>query len=237
MNRVSAPDVIPMYDQWWGAQVGHEGVRLNLKGEYGPLARWPINLRDHYSYLMLLHNPDVFTDKPEMKDWTDSMFVDELKKEQDKGYVNIGLIPASVYRAAIEHYSFKSLQNELRMETECDGQIDANVERFALRPILTDPSDFNIEEKRAPGSPGCWAQKAIRSSTILFLGDSGSVIYNPNMTTKYNAEQYLAAEGKPYAVRSHWKNLIAVSTSGAMWKGWTLGIRSVLQSTYPEVCP
>ena len=50
------------------------------------------------------------------------------------------------------------------------------------------------------------------------------------MTTKYNAEQYLAAEGKSYAVRSHWKNLTGVSTSGAMWKDWIVGIRQVLQS-------
>ena len=103
-DPLPAFDVLPMYDKWWGNQVGHEGVRLNLKGQYGPLARWRINLRDHYSSLMLLHNPEVFTDRPEMKDWTDSTFIDELRKEQAKDIVNTGLIPASVHKAAIEHY-------------------------------------------------------------------------------------------------------------------------------------
>ena len=50
-ESLPAPDVLPMYDKWWGAQVGHEGFRLNLKGQYGPLARWRINFRDHYSYV------------------------------------------------------------------------------------------------------------------------------------------------------------------------------------------
>ena len=51
---------------------------------------------------MLLHNPEFFTDRPEMKDWTDSMFIDELRKEQEKGYVNTGLIPATVFKAVIK---------------------------------------------------------------------------------------------------------------------------------------
>ena len=116
------------------------------------------NLRDHCSYLMLLHNPEVFTDRPEMKDWTDSMFIDELRKEQEKGYVNTGLIPATVYKAAIEHYSFKSLHNNLGIEAEGD-KINANVEKFGLRPMLTDPS--------VPDTVDCWPQKAIRDTTIL----------------------------------------------------------------------
>ena len=33
-------------------------------------------------------NPDVFRDSPEIKDWTDSRFIDGLKAEQAKGYVN-----------------------------------------------------------------------------------------------------------------------------------------------------
>ena len=103
-ESLPVPDVIPVDEEGWGVQVGHEGVRLDLKGQYGPLARWRINLREHYSYLMLLHNPDIFTDSPEMKDWTDSMFIDELRKGQEKGYVNTGLIPVAVYKAAIEHY-------------------------------------------------------------------------------------------------------------------------------------
>ena len=81
-----APNVVPMYDKWWQNQVGHEGVRLNLKGQYGPLARWRINLRDHYSCLMLLHNPEVFTDKQEMKDWTDPMFIEETEERTSEGY-------------------------------------------------------------------------------------------------------------------------------------------------------
>ena len=57
--------------------MGHEGVRLDLKGQYGPLARWRINLRENYPYLMLLHNTDVFKDSPEIEDWTDSRFIEE----------------------------------------------------------------------------------------------------------------------------------------------------------------
>ena len=103
-----------------------------------------------------------------MKDWTDSRFIDELKAERAKGYVNTGLIPAAVYKAAIEHYSFKPLQNTLRLEDK-GNNIDANVEKFALRPLLTDPT--------VPGTAECWPQRAIRNSTILFLGDSGTFIY------------------------------------------------------------
>ena len=175
-----APDIIPMDEEDWGAQVGHEGVRLDLKGQYGPLSRWRINLREHYSYFMLLHNPDVFKDSPEMSDWTDSRFVDELRKEQAKGYVNTGLIPAAVYKAAIEHYSFKSLHNNLRLEDK-GNDINVNVEKFALRPMLTDPT--------VPGTVECWPQKAIRNSTILFLGDSGTFIYKSisNMKNSTNS--------------------------------------------------
>ena len=75
-ESLPAPDVIPVDEEGWGLQVGHEGVRLDLKGQYGPLARWRIHLREHYSYFLLLHNPEIFTDRPEMKDWTDSMFID-----------------------------------------------------------------------------------------------------------------------------------------------------------------
>ena len=121
-ESLPAPNIFRIDEEGWGVQVGHEGVRLYLKDQYGPLARWRINLREHYSYLMLLHNPEVFTDRPEIKDWTDSMFIDELRKEQEKGYVNTGLIPAAVYKAAIEHYSFKSLHNNLRLEAEGDKQ-------------------------------------------------------------------------------------------------------------------
>ena len=97
---LQAPNIIPIDKELWGIQVGHEGVRLNLKDKCGPLARWRINLRGHYSYFMLLHNPNVFKDSPEMKDWTDSRFIDELQAGQAKGYVNTGLIPAAVYKAA-----------------------------------------------------------------------------------------------------------------------------------------
>ena len=160
-EELQAPNIIPMGEEDWGIQVGHEGVRLDLEGQYGPLARWRINLREHYSYLMLLHNPDVFKGSPEMKDWTDSRFIGELEAEQAKGCVNTGLIPAAVYKAAIEHYSFKSLHNNLRLEDKGDN-IDVNVEKFALRPMLTDPT--------VPGTAECWPQKAIRNSTIIFLG-------------------------------------------------------------------
>ena len=165
---LAAPDIIPMDEEDWGAQVGHESVRLDLKGQYGPLARWRINRREHYSYLMLLHNPDVLKDSPEKKDWTDSRFIDELGKGQAKGYVNTCLIPAAVYKAAIEHYSFKPMHNNLRLKDK-GNDINVHVDKFALRPMLTDPT--------VPGTVECWPQKAIRNSTILFLGDSGTFIY------------------------------------------------------------
>ena len=58
---LQAPNIIPTDEEGWGIQVGHEGFRLDLKGQNGPLARWRINLRGRYSYLMLLHNPDTFS--------------------------------------------------------------------------------------------------------------------------------------------------------------------------------
>ena len=53
---LQAPDIIPTDEVGLGIQVGHEGVRLNLKDQYGPLARWRVNLRERYSYLMLLQS-------------------------------------------------------------------------------------------------------------------------------------------------------------------------------------
>ena len=154
---LQAPHLIPKDVNGWAIQVGHKGVRLSIKDEYGPLARWRINLPDRYSYLVLPRNPDIMKDSPEMKDWTDSMFIDELQKEQAKGNVNTGLIPASVFNAAIEHYSSNSLHNAIRAKDEED-RVDINVERFALRHMFTDP-------------------KAIRESIVLVLGGSGSFIY------------------------------------------------------------
>ena len=175
---------------------------------------------------MLLHNPEVFADRPEMKDWTDAMLIDELRKEQAKGYVNTGLIPATVYKAAIEDYTFKSLHNKLRIEAEGD-MINANVEKFAFRPMLTDPS--------VPGSVDCWPQKAIRDSTIIFLGDSGSLIYNLNMKTKYTVDGYLrGSEGKWTHVKSRWENLISVTGCGAGWADWITGLRIVLKKAIKD---
>ena len=56
--------------------------------------------------------------------------------------------------------------------------------------MLADPS--------VPGTVDCWPQKAICDSTILCLGDSGSLIYNPNMKTKYSVDEFLkgATDGK-----------------------------------------
>ena len=142
---LQAPDIIPTDEDGWGIQVGHEGVRLNLKDQCGPLARWRVNLRGHYSCRMLLHIPKVFKDSPEMEHWTDSRFIGELQAEQAKGYVNTGFIPAAVYKAAIEHYSFKPLHNSLRLGDE-GSNVDVNVERFALRPMLTNPTVRSISE-------------------------------------------------------------------------------------------
>ena len=85
--------------------MGFEGARFTTRGNHRPLARWRINLRSHYSYLMLLTDLDFFKDNGQMKYWTDSLFTDALQEKQAKGFANLGFIPASVYRAAIEHYS------------------------------------------------------------------------------------------------------------------------------------
>ena len=42
---LQAPNIIPIDKEGWGVQVGHEGVRISIKDQYGPLARWRINLR------------------------------------------------------------------------------------------------------------------------------------------------------------------------------------------------
>ena len=44
---LQAPKRIPKDVYGWAIQVGHEGVRLSIKDQYGQLARWRINLRDH----------------------------------------------------------------------------------------------------------------------------------------------------------------------------------------------
>ena len=122
-----------------------------------------------------------------MKDWTDSRFIDELTAERAKGYVNTGLIPAAVYKAAIEHYSFKHLHNPLRLDDE-GNNTNVNVESFALRPMLADPT--------VPGTAECWPQKAVRSSTILFLGDSGTHIYNTTSNRKLHDNVDIFLRGK-----------------------------------------
>ena len=224
-----APDVIPMDEEGWGVQVGHEGARLDLKGQYGPLARWGINLREHYSYLMLPHNPDEFTDSPEMKDWTDSRFIDELREEQEKGYVNTGLIPAAVYKAAIEHYSFKPLHNNLMLEDE-GNDINLNVEKYALRPMLTDPTVLGTVE--------CWPQKVIRNSTILFLGDSGMFMYKStsNMKVHDSVDEFLrgAKDGNWTTVKSRWHNLNGVHGCGAGWADWIEGMHIVTKKAMKD---
>ena len=213
--------------------MGHEGVRLDLKGQYGPLARWRINLREHYSYLMRRHNPDVFKDSPDMKDWTDSRFIDELRREQAKGYVNTGLIPAAVYKAATEHYSLKSLHNNLRLEDK-GNDINVNVEKFALRPMLTDPT--------VPGTAECWPQKTTRNSTILFLGDSGTFIYKStfNMNIHDSVDELLRGkkgkkDGNWTTVKSRWHNLTGVHGCGAGWADWIRGMHIVTNKAVDDM--
>ena len=36
---LQAPDIIPIDKEQWEIQVGHEGVRLNFKDQYGPLSQ------------------------------------------------------------------------------------------------------------------------------------------------------------------------------------------------------
>ena len=144
--------------------MGLEGARPCYEGLYGPLARWRANLREHYSYLSLLIDPNVMTSHPEMAGWTDSQFIDELYNLQAKNYVKVGLVPASVYKAAIEHYSSIVLQSALN---EADNHADDNVEKFGPRPILTSPDD-------------------VRSTHVLILVDSGSHIYNAHIKSPRN---------------------------------------------------
>ena len=219
---LQAPDIIPIGKEKWGIQVGHEGVRLNLKDQYGPLARWRINLREHYSSFMLLHNPNVFKDSPEIKDWMDSRFIDELQAVQAKGYVNTGLTPAAVYKAAIEHYSFKPLHNTLRLGNK-GRNIDVNVEKFALRPMLTDPT--------VSGTAECWPQRAIRDSTILFLWDSGSFIYKPNMKSHDSVDEFVRGkeDGNWSSVKLRWLNLTGVHGCGVDWRHWIKGLEIVTE--------
>ena len=174
---------------------------------------------------MLLHNPDVMKDQPEMKDWTDSRFIDELQKEQEKENVNIGIIPAAVYQAAIEHYSFKSLHNPIRENVE-EGRVDTNVERFALRPMLTDPT--------LPGKAAHWPQKAICDSTIRVLGGSGSFIYKASSHS--TVDQFLrgSEDGNWGAVKHRWRNLKGVHGCGVGWAHWIENMKKVIDQAKEE---
>ena len=144
-----------------------------------------------------------------MKDWTDSMSIDELQKEQDKGNVITGLVPASVYKAAIEHYSFNSLQNPLRREEDEANRVNTDVGRFALRHMFTDPS-------------------AIRESMVLVLGDSGSSIYksssHPTVDELFGGKR----DGDWGAVKQRWPKLQGVRGCGAGWADWIEGMKKVL---------
>ena len=88
--------------------------------------------------------------------------------------------------------------------------------------MLTDPS--------VPGTVDCWPQKAIRDTTILFLGDSGTVIYKPNMKSKDGVDEFLkgTGDGKWNAVKSRWHNLTDVYGCSAGWADWIQGLHTVM---------
>ena len=138
------------------------------------------------------------------------MFIGALHEEQDKGNVNSGLIPASVYKAAIEHYSFNYLKNPLQENDEA-SRVDTNVERSGLRHKLTHPA-------------------RIRETMIFFGGDSGPFIYK--QTGHHSVEQFLRGreDGDWLAVKERWPNLQSVTGCGAGWKDWIAGLKKVHES-------
>ena len=199
---LSNPGTVPIDGaSWLAIQVGFEGVRL-VHDENGPLTRWRSNLREHYSYLVLLHEPSLVTNHADMKDWTGDMFITKLREFQDKGNVNMGFIPASVYKAAIEHYSSIALQNPVE---EKENRIDTNVERFGLRPILTCPDEM-------------------RQTAVVILSDSGSFIYNANLTFHKSVDEFLKSDK---AVAKPWPDLKGFHGCGAGWTTWTEGLKSI----------
>ena len=155
-----------------------------------------------------------------------------MRKEPEKGYVNTDLIPAAVYKAAIEHYSLKSLHNNLRLEAE-GNNINVNVEKFALRPMLADPA--------VPGTVECWPQMAIRNSTILFLGDSGTFIYKSisNIKIHDSVDEFVrgTTDGNWTSVKSRWHHLNGIHGCGAGWANWFEGMHIVINKAIKENIP
>ena len=88
--------------------------------------------------------------------------------------------------------------------------------------MLTDPS--------VPGTVDCWPQKATCDSTILFLGDPGTFIYEANMKSHGSVDEFLRGtkDGKWTTVKSRWHNLTDVHGCGAGWANWIQGLRIVI---------
>ena len=121
------------------------------------------------------------------------------------------------------------MHNNLRLEAE-GNDTNVNVENFALRPMLTDPT--------VPGTVECWPQKAIRNSTILFLGDSGTFIYKStsNMKNHDSVDEFLRGTKDEHwtSVKSRWHNLNGIHGCGAGWADWIEGMHIVINKAIKD---
>ena len=96
-----------------------------------------------------------------------------------------------------------------------------------------------LADPTVPGTAECWPQKAIRNSTILFLGDSGKFIYKSisNMKIHDSVDEFLRGkkDGNWTTVKSRWHNLTGVHGSGAGWADWIRGLHIVTNQAVDDM--
>ena len=140
-----------------------EGLRMQIPSPESPLARWRINLRECLSYTTLVTCPDMVSFDMN-KDWTDMQCTERLTTLQETHNLRKGTIPASVFAVAITHFTSLALHEGQKASESIEDDshypplCHENVDELGLRPRLL-------------------AGKLVRNKKILFLTDSGALIY------------------------------------------------------------
>ena len=117
--------------------VGIEGLRMEIPHPDTPLARWRVNPRKCLSYTDLVTCPDVMSHNVN-KDWTDMQCIKMLERLQGEYTLREGTISASVFAAAITHFTSRALDegqkaSQSMEEGEHHMSLTQDVESWGLR--------------------------------------------------------------------------------------------------------
>ena len=95
-----------------------------------------------------------------------------------------------------------------------------------------------LSDPTVPGTAECWPQKAIRNSSILFLGDSGTFIYEFISNKHHDSvDEILRSkqDGNWTTVKSRWHNLTGIHGCGAGWADWIKGLKTVTNQVIKDM--